>query len=237
MARRSPPGPTQATVAIGARPLRDAASVGDPPAHDPYRWRDRRPMMTKTSIGLLASALTLALACGPNAESDTGDESGSGSGSGSDSGATTTPNPTTTSTTNTSAMSETGTTAPGDSTSTGNATTDADTSSGGNSESSSGDPPPASYPPCENADPPCPEPYDQCFGGGGGGGGWCTFSCMDAGECPEPSSGDAVPVCEGPMGNDVCMLDCSDGATCPDGMDCQGFGPMGQFMRCTWPPA
>jgi hypothetical protein len=53
-------------------------------------------------------------------------------------------------------------------------------------------------------------------------------------DCPEPMSGGAVPVCEGPPGTDTCVLDCTDGM-CPDGMDCVDVFGDGMFMRCTWP--
>lgn len=188
--------------------------------------------------------ITMVLACGPNV-----DEVGSSDGSGSSSGSTTNttmPPPTTTNTTvaTTNASADgTGSTGPLDTgpssaTSGGpDATTDEPgTSTGGTAStsegSSSGEPPSESYPGCmEDAD--CPEPYTLCwppidFGMPN----FCTLECGDAGECPAPTSGTATPVCEGPPGTDICVLDCSMG-DCPDGMSCVDVFGNGDFLRCT----
>jgi hypothetical protein len=37
------------------------------------------------------------------------------------------------------------------------------------------------------------------------------------------------------MNPTFCQLDCSAGP-CPDGMQCVALGPMGQALRCLWPP-
>lgn len=91
------------------------------------------------------------------------------------------------------------------------------------------------YPPCTpDADPVCPDPYDHCYSGlmPGAGHSVCSVMCMDDAECPLPDTGDAVPACAGPMGNE-CVLDCGGGAACPDGMDCVEI-VMG-IERCAWP--
>jgi hypothetical protein len=53
--------------------------------------------------------------------------------------------------------------------------------------------------------------------------GWCsTLGCADDTVCqPPPATGDAPAVCV-PINasNDACVLDCSGGQTCPDGMEC-----------------
>lgn len=52
----------------------------------------------------------------------------------------------------------------------------------------------------------------------------CHTSCVDAVDCPVPPTGTAVPECvEGPFGPGTatsCLLPCSAGETCPDGMTC-----------------
>ena len=52
--------------------------------------------------------------------------------------------------------------------------------------------------------------------------------------CTEATSGEAVPVCEGPPGTNVCILDCSEGE-CPTGMECIDVFGNGMFLRCVWP--
>lgn len=186
-------------------------------------------------------AMLVAMACGPDAGgggSTEGSSSGGASSSGGSAGMTNDPTMASVGTSNndgstTSNADTTGT--PGDTTAMGSSSGDAST--GG---SSSGEPPGVSYPPCEPMDPPCPEPYDLCIAPGGGGGGvpvgnWCSLGCMDAGDCPAPTSGTAEPACGGPPGQDtVCQLDCSDG-DCPDGMECVALGPMAQVQLCVWP--
>lgn len=190
------------------------------------------------TTGLMASALVLALGCGPDDSGVGGGTDDSGSGSGSDTTAGPTTNGTNpTSTTNTS-MGATSSTGMADSSSGDDATTAATTdgpgtTTGESGESSSGDPPGDAYPPCMDVGE-CPAPYDVCWPPFGGGN-FCSVECMDAGECPEPTSGDAVPVCEGPPGGvQGCVLDCSMG-TCPDGMDCVDIFGDGAFLRCIHP--
>ena len=183
----------------------------------------------------------LVIGCGPDEAASGGTDDTEGTGSSttsadSDGGSTPTTNDTSAGTASATGGSSTGTT-PGDSsgdgpmpTSTGD-TGPAD-SSGGSDDSTGGnaDNP---YPACMlNADPECPKPL-ECQAPMQGQVNWCAAECEDVNECPEPNEGTAVPFCGGP--NDVCMLDCSDDATCPTGMDCVGLGMNGQAMRCVWP--
>ena len=190
--------------------------------------------------------IAMALACGPDLDEVGG---GSGDGSGSSSGSTTnttmpTTNTTMPTTTQSTADGTSGTgpldTGPSSATGTGgpDATTDepatstSGTTAGTSEGSSSGEPPGESYPGCmDDAD--CPEPYALCwppidFGTPN----FCTLECGNAGECPVATSGTATPVCEGPPGTDICVLDCSMGE-CPDGMTCVDIFGNGDFLRCT----
>jgi hypothetical protein len=195
-------------------------------------------------IGVLAAGL----ACGPDGETDSGggsesSETGASTGGGTTMGesATTMPMMTGGATGDTTSADSTGV-PPGDTSAEGTTgTPDTDGTEG----TTGGEPTGPAYPPCApDQDPVCPEPYEQCveLGGGPGGGGnaegmWCTIPCEDAAECPVPDSGTAEVICGGPpMQPTRCELDCSMGE-CPDGMDCVGLGPMGQVMRCAWPPA
>lgn len=46
----------------------------------------------------------------------------------------------------------------------------------------------------------------------------CVPGCEMVEDCPVPATGDAIVTCIGaPAG---CVLDCSNGETCPDGMEC-----------------
>lgn len=181
-------------------------------------------------VGLVASA------CG-----DDGAVGGSGTGSGTEGttmGSTSMPPATTQPTTD--AMTGEATSTGPDATSTG---TPADSgssesgSSGPGEGSSSGEPPedPA-YPPCMPAsDPPCPEPYDHCYEYFPPGYSACSQTCQQDADCPPAQSGDALVTCAG-IDGDECVLDCADGATCPDGMECVEI-PGSPFLRCAWPDA
>jgi hypothetical protein len=178
------------------------------------------------------------MACGPDGGGG-GTEDGSGSGSGTDASPTTSTTNTTndpTSTSNGSADGTGSTTAVDTGSSGPEATTDPGTTTtevtGSSDGGSSGEPPPESYPGCM-ADEDCSDPYTLCwppmeFGTPN----FCTVECMDAGECPVPTSGTATPACEGPPGMNICALDCSEGE-CPDGMSCVDVFGNGMFMRCT----
>jgi hypothetical protein len=107
-------------------------------------------------------------------------------------------------------------------------------SSGTTDTGSSGEPPGASYAPCME-DARCLEPFELCWPPFAFGvPNYCTLECVDAGDCPAPTSGAAAPVCEGPPGTDICALDCGRGE-CPDGMDCIDVFGNGSFLRCRWP--
>lgn len=197
-----------------------------------HRW-------ISTRLALLCSALLLTSACGDDDGTAEGGSGSSDTGTGSGS---TTMSPTTMPSTMTDSMgtnSGTGSTSSDDTTT----TTPADSSgtagsSGGSSESggsSSGDPEDPAYPPCmPDAEPVCPEPYDGCYDFVGPDFSVCTQTCMDAEDCPQPATGDAVAACGGPMMNQ-CVLDCSGDATCPDGMECVPVGGGGMILRCAWP--
>ena len=64
----------------------------------------------------------------------------------------------------------------------------------------------------------------------------CTWGCGVAAPCPEPLSGNAPAVCASQP--HTCVLDCSAGQTCPDGMVCDSvsFAPgQAEIMACAWP--
>lgn len=125
----------------------------------------------------------------------------------------------------------------GPGTETGDSTTDPDDSGSGTDgstgeDSSTGTPPGGEYPMCMSDDD-CSDPYTLCwppekFGMPV----YCTLECESADDCPVPSTGEAVPVCEGPPGTDICSLDCTGGVACPDGMTCVEI--FMDFERCTY---
>jgi hypothetical protein len=133
---------------------------------------------------------------------------------------------TTSSTTTTATGSET-TQQSGESTvTTGDAgSTGATTIGSGSSES--GDPGPV-YPPCNGGVDDCPDPYTECLVDDDEQSSWCSHWCVHADDCEVPPTGNAVVIC---WGHD-CMLDCSNGETCPDGMAC---GTVSGNGRCGWP--
>ena len=56
--------------------------------------------------------------------------------------------------------------------------------------------------------------------------GTCILPCEDRCDCWAPvDGGSAEPACEPvlPMGERACVLSCSDGQTCPDGMTCRAL--------------
>lgn len=201
--------------------------------------------MTRPWLGSFATVMMMLLACGDDVDesADTGDSSDSGSST----------NPTTDPTmtdptidpsddgpdsTGVDTGTDTGTVDTGSTggSSGGSETTDAETDTSGTDStgdsSSSGEPPVDDYPSCM-ADDECTDPYTLCWPPADfGDPNFCTLECADAKECPVPSSGAAVPVCEGPPDTNVCVLDCSEGE-CPDGMDCVDIFGNGAFLRCT----
>jgi hypothetical protein len=51
--------------------------------------------------------------------------------------------------------------------------------------------------------------------------GACAEPCASDGDCPAAGGGDAAPTCfTFDFGEQACVLDCTGGATCPDGMHC-----------------
>jgi hypothetical protein len=114
---------------------------------------------------------------------------------------------------------------------TGSTTSTSSSSSGGSSTTGAEEPP---YPPCMlDDDPVCPRPYEECYDLAAPDFTACTLPCQEDGDCLQPTTGDAPAVCAG-ANDDQCVIDCSDGATCPDGMECQMVGPGGMFERCLW---
>lgn len=135
---------------------------------------------------------------------------------------------TTTDTADTGSESAEVTTDP-DGTTTGETTSSTTT---GASSSSTGEPVAEDYPAC-TADDECSDPYTLCWPPENvATPNFCTLECEDADDCPIPSTGTATPVCEGPPGTDVCVLNCAD-AECPDGMTCVDIFNNGAFLRCT----
>lgn len=197
--------------------------------------------MTTQRLALILGLSLVLPACGDDSSTA---EGGSGSSdTGGSEGSTTvapTTSPTATMTDSMGTNSGTGSTTSDDTTTTGtvdssgttNATTGPATDSG--SGSSSGGMEEPAYPPCMNMDPPCPDPYDHCYGFVGPMFSVCSQMCVDDAECPQPASGDAPAVCAGP-GGDECVLDCGGGETCPDGMECVQVGAGGMIARCAWP--
>ena len=62
--------------------------------------------------------------------------------------------------------------------------------------------------------------------------GVCSPGCQNDASCRAPSGGDADPFCaDFGGGNQFCLLDCTNGETCPDGMICD---PIGGVSICTW---
>jgi hypothetical protein len=88
--------------------------------------------------------------------------------------------------------------------------------------------PVAPYPACDPDGEPCPRGYDDCKVESDPPISWCSHWCVHGNDCEPPLSGDAPAIC---WGHD-CMLDCSDGQTCPDGMVC---GAVSDNARCGWP--
>ena len=60
----------------------------------------------------------------------------------------------------------------------------------------------------------------------------CEYHCTTAADCPQVSTGTAVPQCADPFGSDRCSLPCGGSLVCPDGMACIWISS-GFF--CAWP--
>lgn len=61
----------------------------------------------------------------------------------------------------------------------------------------------------------------------------CARRCTDVCDCWAPPGDGTAPVaCEviDQSGDSTCVLDCSDGQTCPTGMTCNAFGGVGLCM-------
>jgi hypothetical protein len=198
------------------------------------------PAVMQHRVSWILGLSLFAIGCGDGSNSSSGSGEGSGSGGGDSTTNATMPG---TSASATEAMTsaatggtvdDTSTTASVDGTSSG--TSESSSSSSGPAESSSsGAPEGPVYPPCMNdADPPCPEPFDHCYTFLPREYSVCSQMCREDEDCPQPQSGDAPAVCAG-QADDECVLDCADGATCPDGMECVDVGGTGMFLRCAWP--
>jgi hypothetical protein len=73
------------------------------------------------------------------------------------------------------------------------------------------------------------------FGTGQNRRGYCSAPCTMDGECKAPAGASARPICAASL--EACSLDCTDGATCPKGMECVNTTPGNQVaMRCRYVP-
>lgn len=91
------------------------------------------------------------------------------------------------------------------------------------------EPNPAQCPP-EDAEPNypwCSEQVDECDQSFGGGNDcvtlcFCDVPCNAPGDCPVPATGTPTVECTDAAGggDDICMLSCANGETCPNGMYC-----------------
>lgn len=66
---------------------------------------------------------------------------------------------------------------------------------------------------------------------------FCTRPCGSADDCPMPGHGTASAICTETTNEDesqrfLCVLDCSDGKTCPLGMACVELDYPGPIYRC-----
>lgn len=93
--------------------------------------------------------------------------------------------------------------------------------------SESGDPL-VPYPACDPDGAPCPRGYTDCIVESDPPVSWCSHWCVHQDDCEPPLTGDAPAICRG----HDCMLDCTDGQTCPDGMVC---AMVFDDARCGWP--
>lgn len=104
---------------------------------------------------------------------------------------------------------------------------------------------------CHHGEPFSVGPYGDCTGGAtcdveAGGGcvvdspmnpsfGFCAPPCATASECPQaPSTGTAVAACLDVLssGDKLCLLECSQGESCPTGMRCEALDAV--THGCVW---
>ena len=73
------------------------------------------------------------------------------------------------------------------------------------------------------------------FGSGQNRRGYCSAPCTMDVECKPPAGTSARPICAASL--EACSLDCTDGGTCPKGMECVDTTPGDQVaMRCRYVP-
>lgn len=80
----------------------------------------------------------------------------------------------------------------------------------------------------------CPQ-GQTCRDASASGAAYCSPPCSQGAQmCPAAPTGSAIPTCQfmGPLGF-ACILDCGQGASCPDGMECIS-GPFAATPTCTW---
>jgi hypothetical protein len=81
------------------------------------------------------------------------------------------------------------------------------------------------------------EAPNQCvpFGTGQNRRGFCSAPCTMDAECKAPAGATARPICAASL--EACSLDCTDGGTCPKGMECIDTTPGQQVtQRCRYVP-
>lgn len=73
------------------------------------------------------------------------------------------------------------------------------------------------------------------YGNGQNRRGYCSDTCMSDQECMAPAGATARPICA--MQLEACSLDCTDGGSCPKGMQCIDTSPGEQVtQRCRFVP-
>ena len=90
--------------------------------------------------------------------------------------------------------------------------------------------------PCESSDDDCLDEL-ECLRWPDLDRGACTYECVvhgDPSTCGAAPGGDAVPACAPIDGDSVCVLDCSEGRTCPAGLEClMVAGDNGPLTLCS----
>lgn len=103
------------------------------------------------------------------------------------------------------------------------------------SSSDDGQPPMAGdpYSPCMlDADVACLPPYGQCYQYIDGYN-FCTRTCVIDDVCPPPPDGNAEAICA--VAISLCVLECTNDGSCPEGMGCEVAPFPGNPRRCVWP--